>query len=286
MKMTKKFLLGGAVLLAATMMFTGCPDGPSGLLQKTFGEDIFYYDDANYNSGLGTWTVKNKENESKDSYVRGVKLLLTKHTDIAGRVKIGNDEVTSNGAGVLGIAFNVSQNEDDTWNFGLVGLRNYGNNPTYYISFFYNIKEDDMAGNNFGASEYNENTKEYVAIKKETYDANVTTPYEVQIKDFTKINVLNNNILSAVVDIDETNDGGYTISFYSEDAIKDHIINENAKSITNVEIAATKIGKTEPKQAYVGVYGNIYPAADAETPRTMYGELEILDLTNYAIIAD
>lgn len=286
MKMTKKFLLGGAVLLAATMMFTGCPDGPSGLLQKTFGEDIFYYDDANYNSGLGTWTVKNKENESKDSYVRGVKLLLTKHTDIAGRVKIGNDEVTSNGAGVLGIAFNVSQNEDDTWNFGLVGLRNYGNNPTYYISFFYNIKEDDMAGNNFGASEYNEETKEYVAIKKETYDANVTTPYEVQIKDFTMINVLNNNILSAVVDIDETNDGGYTISFYSEDAIKDHIINENAKSITNVEIAATKIGKTEPKQAYVGVYGNIYPAVDAETPRTMYGELEILDLTNYAIIAD
>lgn len=287
MKMTKKILLGGAVLLAATIMFTGCPDGPSGLLQKNFGEDIFSYNDSTYDSGLGTWTVKNKENKNKDAYIRGVQLLMTKHTDIAGRVKIGSKDFSSNNAGVLGIAFNVSQNKDDTWNFGLVGLRNYNNKPQYYISFFYNIKEDDMAGNNFGASKYNESEKKYTPIKEDSYNANETGPYEVEIKDFTSIEpILNENILSAVVDIDETEDGGYTINFYTEDAIKNHIINENAKSIDKVDVNAKKIGKTEPKQAYVGVYGNIYPPSIEETSRTMYGELEILDLTNYAIIAD
>ena len=75
MKMTKKILFGAAALCAA-VLFSGCNWSLTSALQKSIGTDIFKYNDATYDSGLGTWTVDNKTNETED-YIRGGKLLLT-----------------------------------------------------------------------------------------------------------------------------------------------------------------------------------------------------------------
>lgn len=299
-----KVLLGSAVAIALTFGFVGCDWSLTSALQKTFGEDIFKYNDATYESGSGTWTVDEKGNESTEgSYMRGVKLLLTKHSDIAGRVVIGNSDFSSAGAGVLGIAFDVSQNDDETWNFGLVGLQNNNGTPRYYVSYYYNIDSDNMSADNFGARE---NGKD---ITKTAYDPEATTPYEIPVKPYTELDtkIITDGVLQVVVDIDEDpNNGNYTINLYeisTFDSDNHNFNTEGATPLKTSSVDAETIRKdgAVAKQANIGVYGNIYPSkigtsvcgnavfaedGTLETPNTLYGQLEILNLTNDAIVAE
>lgn len=296
MKLTKKILL--AAVAVAAVMFAGCKNWSlSSAMQKSFGADMFKYNDATYDAGLGTWTIEGEVNESEEEYERGVKLLLTKHSDIAGLVQIGTKENSSLDKGVLGIAFDVTQNKSDkdainykTWNFGVIGLRNYNGVPQYYVSYFANVSDAQMSAFNFGAAtpvidaEGNITGYKKPFIQEDKVSKERLTTYEVEIKGFTDLpkTLIKDGVLTVAVDIDEDADtGDYLVKIYDQSVVDKNNsgIKEDANILngTGDKILASKIGKEGAAQAYVGVYANIYGG------QTMDGSLEILDLTHQAL---
>ena len=295
MKMTKKILL--AAVAVAAVMFAGCKNWSlTSAVQESFGADMFKYNDATYDAGLGTWTIDGEVNESEEEYERGVKLLLTKHSDIAGLVQIGTKENSSLNKGVLGIAFDVTQNKSDkdainkTWNFGVIGLRNYNGVPQYYVSYFANVSDAQMSAFNFGAAtpvydaEGNITGYKKPFIQLEEVSKEKLTAHEVVIKDFTNLpkNLIKDGVLTVAVDIDEDADtGDYLVKIYDQSAVDKN--NSGIKADATIlngsgdKILASKIGKEGAAQAYVGVYANIYGG------QTMDGSLEILNLTHQAL---
>ncbi len=296
MKLTKKILL--AAVAVAAVMFAGCKNWSlTSAMQKSFGADMFKYNDATYDAGLGTWTIDGEVNESEEEYERGVKLLLTKHSDIAGLVQIGTKENSSLDKGVLGIAFDVTQNKSDkdainykTWNFGVIGLRNYNGVPQYYVSYFANVSDAQMSALNFGAAtpvydaEGNITGYKKPFIQLEEVSKKKLTAHEVVIKNFTDLpkTLIKDGVLTVAVDIDEDADtGDYLVKIYDQSAVDKN--NSGIKADATIlngsgdKILASKIGKEGAAQAYVGVYANIYGG------QTMDGSLEILDLTHQAL---
>ncbi|MCI6809618.1 MAG: hypothetical protein MR958_05440 [Spirochaetia bacterium] len=296
MKMTKKILL--AAVAVAAVMFAGCKGSFSGLMQKEFGEEkLFTYDDSTYASGLGTWTINGvnnpKASSEDDPYIRGAKLLLTKHSDIAGLVNIESGA----GAGNIGLVFDVTKNtvrdengkNKELWNFCVIGVQmETATNARYYVSYFANISNEDMAKINFGA--YDPVAKKN--ITKSAIDPTCTTPYEIDLTKLLKGSsfknlpgVISDGNLSVVVDVKEdgkkgNNTGDYTIKFYKSDVLEKNNtlkVTDETPVIADITINGTLLGKTESAQAYVGAYGNIYPGM------TMTGSLEILDLTHQAL---
>ena len=296
MKLTKKILL--AAVAVAAVMFAGCKNWSlTSAMQKSFGADMFKYNDVTYDAGLGTWKIEGEVNESEEEYERGVKLLLTKHSDIAGLVQIGTKENSSLDKGVLGIAFDVTQNKSDkdainykTWNFGVIGLRNYNGVPQYYVSYFANVSDAQMSALNFGAAtpvydaEGNITGYKKPFIQLEEVSKEKLTAHEVVIKNFTNLpkTLIKDGVLTVAVDIDEDADtGDYLVKIYDQSAVDKNNsgIKADAKILNGPgdKILASKIGKEGAAQAYVGVYANIYGG------QTMDGSLEILDLTHQAL---
>ncbi|MCQ2588634.1 MAG: hypothetical protein MJ174_11000 [Treponema sp.] len=312
MKMTKKLLIGAAVAMAA-VMFVGCSDWSlSSAMQKAYGTDIFDYTDATYDAGLGTWTI-DKVNDTTD-WIRGAKLLQTKHSDMSGKIDLAcNSNSEPNGDGVIGIVFDVTQNKGSkwlidettgdvkkdeegnsipdpqykTWNFGIVGVRFNADRTgaQYYVSHYYNISDANMAARNFGA--YDESAGK--AIEEEAYDASIKTPYEIVINDFTALpasaivtvdGVKNISVVAQVIEDDTT--GDYVVNFYKgEDFNEKSLKLDTTSKLTSSEVMkAAKIGKTGPREAYVGVYANVYIG------QTLNGKLEIADLTNDAVVVE
>lgn len=301
MKMTKKILLGAVAFFA--LAFTSCDNSLSSLFQKEYGEPkVIDYTDATYESGMGTWTVDSWKNE--DDYTkRAIKLLSTKHSDIAAVATINSKDADGNALiedqGVIGVIFNLekvgtynvkdengeeTKEKKDILNFCVVGIRN----GDYYVSFFGNIKEGELANENFGAAEI-----------KESYDKDETEPYEVElVKAFAsaKFDKTDDDDTLVVIDIDEVADessadyGSYIINLYGKDAYdsNNHVINkvDDIPAIKTITVDAVTIGKVneagEPieRQGRIGVYANVYPE------KNFNGSLEILDLKNAANIVE
>lgn len=305
MKMTKKIILGAVAFFA--LAFTSCDNSFSSFFQTTYGEKVIDYTDATYESGMGTWTVKNWKNE--DAYTkRAIKLLSTKHSDIAAVATINSKDADgvelSGNQGVIGVIFNlekVGEYDDvdekgktkkaDILNFCVVGIRN----GDYYVSFFGNIKEGELAENNFGAVKADGETYN----TKDSYDKDETEPYEVVIREFpssANFDKTDDGDTLVVIDIDEVTDendvdyGNYIINLYGKDAYDsdNHVINnvDNSPAIKTITVDAKKIGKVnkdgEPieRQGKIGVYANVYKESNFNA------SLEILDLTNNAIVVE
>ena len=296
MKMTKKILLGAAVALAA-VMFSGCDWSMTSAMQKSIGTDMFKYDDSTYEAGLGTWTI-NETNEDTEKYIRGGKLLLTKHSDIAAKIDVYGDlSEAASVPGIVGLMFDVSKkkteipvldddgNETDEtekvtlWNFAIAGVRKESCGLRYYVSYFANVRESLMAEDNFGV------TDKKTAIVE---DADYTDSYEIDYSDgfkTVKTDLLEDGTLEVIVAVDEDETtGDYTVSVYEMsqyDSDKYKMIDDPvAKSTTSV--SAESLGKDGAAQNYVGVYANVYRAV-GDTPTTLNARVEITDLTNAAV---
>lgn len=269
MKMTKKFLLGGAVLLAATMMFTGCP--------KLLGNDIFDYTDATYESANGTATL-NYDNTEGDSIKRGIRFLKAEHTGVTAIVTIEN-QTNDSLDGMLGIAFGALEN-DNVWDFCVTGTQCLKGKGNAYISSFHNIDKDNTDSTNFGAWDETKNNGKGAPITKSSYDKNVTTSYEIEISSYSSSNP---QYVNSVTQADGTysiavkilpndkKDGGYKVSYYKVDDIDvNGKVKDGASSIfsKNVENTATGLDKSKQK---LGFYANIYKG------KSLKGSIKLLD---------
>lgn len=272
MKMTKKFLLGGAVLLAATMMFTGCP--------KLLGhDDIFDYTDATYESANGIAEV-NYDNTEGDSIKRGIRFLKTKRTGVTAIVTIENQTSTSLD-GMLGIAFGALEN-DNVWDFCVTGTQCLSGKGNAYISSFHNIDKDNFDSSNFGAWDDSKNA----AITKYDYDKNTTTSYEIEISSYSSSNpqyvksvTQSDGTYSIAVKIlpNDAKDGGYKVSYYKVSDIDENgKVIDNASPIFTKEIEKSKTGLDKSEQK-LGFYANIYKG------KTLKGSIKLLDVTGNPI---
>lgn len=272
MKMTKKILLGGAVLLAATMMFTGCP--------KLLGnDDIFDYTDATYESANGTAKV-NYDNTEGDSMKRGIRFLKTKRTGVTAIVTIENQTNTSFD-GMLGIAFGAVDN-DNSWDFCVTGTQCLIGKGNAYISSFHNIDEDNFDSSNFGAWDDSKNQ----AITKSAYDKNTTTSYEIEISSYSSSNpqyvksvTQSDGTYSIAVKIlpNDAKDGGYKVSYYkAEDIDENGKVKEGASSIFSKDVENTETGLDKSEQK-LGFYANIYKG------KTLKGSIKLLDVNGNPI---
>ncbi len=298
MKMTK-ILVGALAAVALVAGLTGCNWSLTSALQKSFGEDIFKYNDSTYDAGLGTWTVEQDNSEGTD-VIRGVKLLLTKHSDISGVVTIKNQDKNS-WDGVCGIAFDVNSTKDaegnEIYNFIIAGVRNVKGTSQYYISYFGNVTEDDMSKSNFGAIKDNKFVQ-YSSVAEAEADitaGTLTGAYEVPLSTSdgsmkTLGIALSDGVLQVAIDTKEDSDGSYTVKFYDSsvyDADNHTVVWTKASPKATETISGTKINKTEAAQAKCGVYANVYAGADGEGHTgKLNATLEILELTHEAVDAE
>lgn len=198
MKITKKILAVAVAVAGLSLM--GCP--------MPLGDGL-----------ISSTGVVNYTNDS-DEWARDFSQLPAKHEDFGVKITLKN---AKDGPGVMGAAFDMTQNDDGTWNFGLVGIRWYGGNRQYYVSHFFNTNKEDWNKNNFG-----------VSATKNAYDGNTTTPYEIVVKDFTALSTSSYSYsdlegLACIVLIQTTNQCGYNINIVKPEAW------ENATG-TNAEI--------------------------------------------------
>lgn len=275
MKMTKKFLLGGAVLLAATMMFTGCP--------KTLGNDFIDFSEAFDSKTKANATGSIDYTNESDSDNRGMALLRTAHQGMY--AKIALNELTENSVnpGVMGLAFGLTENKDDDGNklydFYLVGIRNDNGKLRTYLSKYTNISEDQFDDDNFGA----------------TKDAK-TGSSEKEIKTITtysnyKRNSENKN-MEVAIKINPNDDGSYTIVWYNAD-------NLNCADLVDKETELTKIGpesvniskevtgytKKDDLKLKIGFYANVYSTKNNGSG-AMKGKWYLADLDGNPILPD
>lgn len=293
MKMTKKLLVA-AVAAITVLGFTGCDllagkKSLSDAFQHQAGEkDLLKFSDQ---SDLSVWTIEG-ENSSDTDYVRSIQFLQTKHTDMAGLVKLDLEPSVEgySAAGVIGVLFDASRAKDDDgnfrYNFGIAAIGK-GKNTYYYVSYFANVKEEDLPKSNFGVS------KVKTAVdpeEKEPYEIRYTgTAASEGLVYFTKAQIEkitdttdDASMLKAVIDVDEQEDGSYLVMFYGKETIgkNDYFDAGTNLPIATIAMTASSLGKTEAKQAQCGAYAMVNKQS------TLNGSLTILDLTNDAIVVE
>ena len=301
MKMTK-ILVGALAAVALVAGLTGCNWSLTSALQQSFGEDIFKYNDSTYDAGLGTWTV-DKDNSGATDVIRGIKLLLTKHSDISGIVTINNQDTTTCD-GVCGIAFDVNKTKNDegteVWSFIVAGVRSYKGASQYYISYFGNVTDEDMPKSNFGAIKEDGTYVQYSSVAKAEVDiksGECTGAYEVPISHekgyFKTLGItLSDGVLKVAIDTKETEDGSYTVKFYDSsvyDADNHTVDWTKAEPKITETISGTTINKTAAEQAKCGVYANVYAtegAGNTDHTGKLNATVEILELTHEAVDAE
>jgi len=284
MKMTKKLLVA-AVAAITVLGFTGCDL----LAGKKSLSDAFQHksDEANIlkytdQSDLSVWNIEG-ENESTEEQIRAIQFLQTKHSDMCGLVAMD-----TNDCGVIGVLFDASREKDEEGNwlysFGVasVGRSTKGVLPYYYVSYFANVKEANLAKDNFGVTD----------TKRTAIDPEVKTPYEIvyqKITTFTTAAIVAmtdvdtktaKTSYKAAIDVDENEDGSYTVKFYGKDVANKADLEAATTIAKDVTMSAASLNKTAAKQAQCGCYAMI------NKPGTLNGSLTILDLTNDAIVVE
>ena len=279
MKMTKKILLAAVAVAAVT--FAGCDllSGNKSLSdafqKKVDEENILKYSD---NSAVSKWNIQG-ENESKTDFVRALQFLTTKHSDMAGLARFDTTD-----AGVIGVLFNASREKDELdekndyiYSFGVAAVGKSSGNPYVYVSYFANVKETDLGKYNFGVTDKD----------KKAVDPTVKTPYEIE---YIRLTTIPNTKLdyikedagnyAVVIDVDEAEDGAYTVNFYGKDVIGKNdtlkVTDATKPLVSAVTMSAESLGKTKAKQAQCGCYAMI------NKPGTLNGSLSILELTHEA----
>ena len=265
MKFSKKMMFGAvALMMAASLVFTGCRDE-----EGSSDVNISWGDNGNTATVLGT-------NDSDDAYARTFSTMRTKHIDYTATATWNKGN-----AGVIGVMFGMSKNEDGTYNFGVVGLGDTGGtNPRYYVNHYVNVDPLSMVGsandfiNKEGKKAWVEEDCPWTPLSGITADedGNFTVAIIVALEG------------------DEDKDGYYKVTLGTE-------LEADGKSIKDVK-GTKEVGKTikftdkdgnnvknsatlsKCSQTDVGVYANVYNG------RALSAKVAFADIRKYDDVAD
>lgn len=265
MKFSKKMMFGAvALMMAASLVFTGCRDE-----EGSSDVNISWGDNGNTATVLGT-------NDSDDAYARTFSTMRTKHIDYTATATWNKGN-----AGVIGVMFGMSKNDDGTYNFGVVGLGDTGGtNPRYYVNHYVNVDPLSMVGsandfiNKEGKKAWVEEDCPWTPLSGITADedGNFTVAIIVALEG------------------DEDKDGYYKVTLGTE-------LEADGKSIKDVK-GTKEVGKTikftdkdgnnvknsatlsKCSQTDVGVYANVYNG------RALSAKVAFADIRKYDDVAD
>ena len=200
MKTTK--ILKGVAIAAMTLSLTGCimPGTSLGFTEIKV--------DGKNNSAIGQiakGTIDFTNNDA-NKYCRGIQLFSNKKKGITTKIELQNLTADSSNPGVMGIAFDFTQNKDKTYNFCLFGMRNNCGHIQAYVTYYKNVAEEDFTKENFGKPVVSDvaNTDEQKDIEgwRAKNSANIEESKGfVQLNDFT----ISNKSESLVVEIEALN---------------------------------------------------------------------------------
>ena len=251
MKMTKKFLFGAAIA-ALVLGLASC--------NPEIGDIEWSGGDITSGDGTKTYKVKGQKNEA-ESTIRGLKRFnaLTR----AGATCIVQmfNQSNKTSTGMVGFATYASENEDGTMNFLVSGVTNDKGTIKTYASFFCNVDKEKLSTKNFG-----------VSATKDAFDANTTTPYEVEILKWpttlSRASLESDGTLRVAIDFKGNKDGTIDIAWYSvpqmpsggdqAGASFDPAAN-GALQLAAKTATAKQLGTTEGmKNGHIYSYANIY----------------------------
>lgn len=298
MKTTK--ILKGVAIAAMTLSLTGCI-----MPGKSLGFTEIKVDGKN-NSAIGQiakGTIDFTNNDA-NKYCRGIQLFSNKKKGITTKIELQNLTADTSNPGVMGIAFDFTQNKDKTYNFCLFGMRNNCGHIQAYVTYYKNVAEEDFTKENFGKPVVSDvaDTDEQKDI--EGWVAKNSAKIEeskgfVQLNDFT----ISNKSESLVVEIEALNskeessgndekiavdaNNAYKVRIYEvpEDGNLTNFNDlSNKKGEPKTTITSTakaelaipraKVDATTDKaiQAQMGFYANVYGG------KTLTGEWIIADM--------
>ena len=268
MKFSKKMMFGAvALMMAASLVFTGCRDE-----EGSSDVNISWGNNGNTATVLGT-------NDSDDAYARTFSTFKTKHIDYTATATWNKGN-----AGVIGVMFGMSKNEDGTYNFGVVGLGDTaGTNPRYYVNHYVNVDPVSMVGS---ASDFTNKDK------KPAWADGKDCPW-INLKGITADEDGNFTVAIIVaLEGEEDKDGYYKVTLGTElEADGKSIKAKNIKGIkevgkitkftdkdgNNVKNSATL---SKCSQTDVGVYANVYNG------RALSAKVSFADIRKYDDVAD
>ena len=298
MKTTK--ILKGVAIAAMTLSLTGCI-----MPGKSLGFTEIKVDGKN-NSAIGQiakGTIDFTNNDAS-KYCRGIQLFSNKKKGITTKIELQNLTANTSNPGVMGIAFDFTQNKDKTYNFCLFGMRNNGGHIQAYVTYYKNVAEEDFTKENFGkpivsgAADTDEQKDITGWVAKNSASINESNGF-VQLNGFTisnkseslvvEIEALNSKEASSVneeeIAVDANN--AYKVRIYEvpadgnlttfnnlsnkKDSAKTDITN-TAKA--ELAIPRAKVDATTDKaiQAQMGFYANVYGG------ETLTGEWIVADM--------
>lgn len=271
-----KILFGGAVL-ALSLAFVGCA------LEED-SENAFSGKSVDFNNG---YIIKNTDGtiksaketdqgakENTEYFYRTIKSLKTKHIDSVCTITITPISPDTYD-GVAGYLFNMSKNDDDSYNFAVASARWDGTKVQAYVSWYENaaLKENNYTNkSNLVGNDGNE--VEEVQILP-------TNGIFQDLSGYTKNAEGKVEIVISVKSATDT--GDYTVKFYTIDALgADGKIKANAEAKASTVVKSDVTGRNDPKaQSEIGMYSNIYPGkrfvADWKFTDTNGQAIEIVD---------
>ena len=259
-----KVLLSSAVAAALVFGFAGCSSDDDS--ENAFSGKKVDFDNA-YVTIADDGTVKNaKENdngaiENIDYYYRAFNKLAQKHYGSTCVITL-TPQSSTHYDGVAGFVFDMTENDDKTYNFLIASVRYDPATKTLgtYISKFTKALIKD---NNFSkASNFTDLNGEKLstvatstgAKEEEIAKGNNSTYYNFNKADFA-IDSKTGNLIVVVKVTQNEKTGDYTVSYYK--SLEDSKTDTNVvKSFTIEDSKTTANGYTQEKMA---MYVNIYP---------------------------
>lgn len=297
---TTKIVMGMAAAAVMALSLTGCI-----MPGKSLGFTEIKVDGKN-NSAIGQIAKGTIDftNNDPNKYCRGIQLFSNKKKGITTKIELQNLTENTSNPGVMGIAFDFTQNKDKTYNFCLFGMKNNVGHIQAYVTYYKNVAEEDFTKENFGkpivsgVADTDEQKDITGWVDKNSPSINESNGF-VQLNGFT----ISNNSESLVVEIEALNStatssvneeeiavdakNAYNVRIYEvpEDGNLtkfNDLSNKKAEDKTTITSTAkaelaiprAKVDATTDKaiQAQMGFYANVYGG------KTLTGEWIIADM--------
>lgn len=254
MKLSTKILMGGMALLMASTMFIGCPE---------------VVDENEMISFSGSKATINYFNDNSGGFSRGFKTFKTKHEGALCKITFEDAKTvgTKNGNGVMGFCFDMTKNDDGSYNFGAAGTRvNKAGELEGYVSYFKKVNPDTLSSG-----------QSFLNMEGKKCEDSIW-PTDGSLSNLKSGIMGSDGNAVCVINVVANDDGSYKVSFYDSSVIAtDGSLKDGSTALKEVTVSNSITGLTKKRQADLAVYANVYANC------TLKGSWDFTDIYGNAI---